>query len=67
IFTDSALAGESIFNVTPKPGQAYCLNFHKKVKAFLADPMHTVEIAWTPSHTRIIGNERADQLAKKKG
>ncbi|KAJ3836825.1 hypothetical protein EV361DRAFT_759425, partial [Lentinula raphanica] len=26
---------------------------------------HTVEIAWTPSHTGIKGNEKADHLAKK--
>jgi ribonuclease HI len=64
-FSDSSASIQSIFNTSPKPGQLYCSNFYRKTVEFLdADPSHTVEIAWTPSHTGIEGNERADELAK---
>nr|GAT48620.1 RnaseH domain transposon factor [Mycena chlorophos] len=39
--------------------------FHKRVCNFLdEDPENTVEIAWSPGHHDIRGNERADELAK---
>ncbi|KAF9067107.1 hypothetical protein BDP27DRAFT_1384085 [Rhodocollybia butyracea] len=64
-FSDSAASIQSIFDTSPKSGQLYCSNFYHKMVVFLeADPSHTVEIAWTSSHTGIIGNKRADKLAK---
>ncbi|KAF8828234.1 hypothetical protein HHX47_DHR4000457 [Lentinula edodes] len=64
-FTDSASSIDSIFDTSPKPGQVYCSNFYRKVVEFLdSDPLHSVEVAWVPSHIGIIGNERADFLAK---
>ncbi|KAF5350420.1 hypothetical protein D9758_012444 [Tetrapyrgos nigripes] len=64
-FTDNSGAVQTIFDTSPKPGQTYCTIFWRRVTDFLdALPNHTVEISWVPSHTGIVGNERADGLAK---
>ncbi|CAK5283362.1 unnamed protein product [Mycena citricolor] len=59
----SALA--TIFDPKPQARQLYAHQFHKAICGFLkGDPQRTVEIAWSPGHCNIEGNERADKLAK---
>ncbi|KAF8587536.1 hypothetical protein K439DRAFT_1337999 [Ramaria rubella] len=56
---------QNIFEAAPIAGQDYSTRFRESIIAFLdADPTHTVEIAWSPGHEGIRGNERADKLAK---
>jgi len=65
-FADNSAAVENITDISPKPGQSYCTKFTKYIMDFLdADPEHTVEITWVPSHVGIEGNNRADTLAKE--
>ncbi|KAF7330237.1 RnaseH domain transposon factor [Mycena venus] len=65
IFADNTSAIKTIFDPKPRSGQLYSHVFHKKICAFLDDdPERKVEIAWSPGHCDIDGNERADTLAK---
>ena len=57
---------ESIFEGHPGAQQRSSLAFREIIIEFLdADPRHTVEISWVPSHVKIRGNERADAIAKR--
>lgn len=65
-FVDNAAAAEAIFDPKPQPGQLYAARFHQRMAQFLDDdPTHTITIAWCPSHCKIAGNDRADELAKE--
>ncbi|KAF7343444.1 putative RNA-directed DNA polymerase from transposon BS [Mycena venus] len=64
-FADNTSAIKTIFDPKPRSGQLYAHVFHKKICAFLdGDPERKVEIAWSPGHCDIVGNEQADILAK---
>ena len=44
----------------------YAAKFHRRMVKFLDDmATRTVEISWCPSHCKIKGNDRADELAKE--
>jgi ribonuclease HI len=65
-FADNTAAISTICDPKPRPGQLYAHQFHKKICDFLdVDDRRTVEIAWSPGHCDIDGNERADELAKQ--
>jgi len=65
-FVDNSAAAEAIFDPKPQPGQYYVAKFHRRTSKFLDDDItHTIEIAWCPSHCKIKGNDRADELAKE--
>ncbi|KAJ6550389.1 hypothetical protein DFH09DRAFT_888325, partial [Mycena vulgaris] len=64
-FADNTATITTIFGPKPRAGQLYAHQFHQKICAFLdAYPEHTVEISWSPGHYDIVGNDRADKLAK---
>ncbi|CAK5274979.1 unnamed protein product, partial [Mycena citricolor] len=64
-YADNTSALATIFDPKPRAGQLYAHQFHKAICGFLeGDPQRTVEIAWSPGHCNIEGNERADELAK---
>ncbi|TFY57753.1 hypothetical protein EVJ58_g6828 [Rhodofomes roseus] len=64
-FTDNTSAIVSIFEAKAGPSQGHSRVFREAITTFLdADPARSVEIAWTPGHQGIIGNEAADRLAK---
>jgi len=65
-FIDNAVAAEAIFDPKPQPGQLYAAKFHQKMAKFLDnDATRTIKISWCPSHCKIRGNDRADELAKE--
>lgn len=65
-FVDNSAAAGANFDPKPQPGQLYAAKFHRKMARFLDnDPTRTIEIAWCPSHCKIDGNDRADELAKE--
>ena len=44
----------------------YAVKFHRKMAKFLNNnATRTIEITWCPSHCKIQGNNRADELAKE--
>ncbi|KAF7373478.1 Reverse transcriptase from mobile element jockey protein [Mycena sanguinolenta] len=64
-FADNTAALATICDPKPRAGQTYAHKFHGIMCAFLdKDPANTVEVAWSPGHCDILGNERADELAK---
>jgi hypothetical protein len=63
---DNSAAAGAIFDPKPQPGQLYAAKFHWRMVKFLNDnSTRTVEINWCPSHCKIQGNDRADELAKE--
>ncbi|TFK58962.1 hypothetical protein BDN72DRAFT_873108 [Pluteus cervinus] len=65
-FTDNTSAISTIFNPGKGSCQLYASNFHQLMCKFLdGDPGNTLDIAWCPSHSEILGNTRADALAKE--
>jgi len=65
IFADNQATVQTAFNVIP--GSSQHINFHTRslIIPFLeSSNQHHIEIAWTPGHKNIVGNERADTLAK---
>lgn len=55
----------SIFDTQHKPGQSYSISFNRLISGFLdGNASRTVEIVWSPGYEGIVGNERADELAK---
>ncbi|KAJ6550491.1 hypothetical protein DFH09DRAFT_848653, partial [Mycena vulgaris] len=64
-FADNTATITTIVDLKPRAGQLYAHQFHQRICAFLdANPERTVEISWSPGHYNIVGNDRADKLAK---
>jgi len=64
-FADNSAAVDSIFKPHFGKGQHYSARFRSAILQFLdLSSLHSVEIAWTPGHLAIPGNDRADELAK---
>jgi len=65
-YVDNSVAAGVIFNPKPQPGQLYTAKFHQRMAKFLNNNTTcTIEINWCPSHCKIQGNDRADELAKE--
>ncbi|PPR03941.1 hypothetical protein CVT26_001146 [Gymnopilus dilepis] len=65
-YSDNSSAISSIFDPKPRGGQLYSYTFCNKICDFLDNnPQAQIHISWCPSHCGILGNERADQLAKE--
>ena len=65
IFADNQAAVQTVFNVVPGSSQHTNLHTRSLITSFLeSSNQHHVEIAWTPGHKNIVGNEWADALAK---
>jgi ribonuclease HI len=66
LFTDNAAATTAISDPRPQAAQCFAIKFHNTVRPLLE--MHatlSVSISWCPSHCKIRGNDRADELAKE--
>ena len=64
-FSDNLSAIQSIFTPSVHPAQLCSLLFRKHIVSFLdSSPQTTVTVKWSPGHADILGNERADSLAK---
>jgi len=65
-FIDNSAAAGAIFDPKPQPGQLYAAKFHQRMAQFLDNNTTcAIEINWCPSHCKIKGNDRADELAKE--
>jgi len=65
-FIDNSAAAGAIFDPKPQLGQLYTAKFHQRMAQFLDDnTTRAIEINWCPSHCKIKGNDRADELAKE--
>jgi len=65
-YTDNSAAVKAIFDLKPRSGQHYASTLYTTVVKFLDDdPVHRLSISWCPGHADILGNERADELAKE--
>ena len=57
-------AVRSIIDVKSHSAQYASIIFRTAAFEFLdADPSHTIDVQWVPSHAKVMGNERADALA----
>ena len=65
-FADNSSSVDSIFLSKPGPSQRFFISFCEHACDFLAaDASHEISVSWVPSHIGIVGNERADELAKE--
>jgi len=65
-YTDNSAAVKAIFDLKPRSGKHYASTLYTTVVKFLDDdPVHRLSISWCPGHADILGNERADELAKE--
>ena len=65
ILVDSLTALQSLKNINPKSKGKYLVYECWKLLKNLQEKHITVTLQWIPSHTGIIGNEKADQIAKE--
>lgn len=64
-YADNTSALQSILEPKIDAGQSFAWRFRQLIFEFLdQDDNRTVDIAWSPGHKDIMGNERADTLAK---
>lgn len=65
-FADNTSAIGTAFDPKPRAGQLYAVNFHSKICTFLEEnAARSVNLEWSPGHSDIPGNDRADALAKE--
>lgn len=66
IFSDSAASIKAITDPQPSSAQYYMLSFHNYIRPLLTNNANlSIAVSWCPSHCDILGNERADELAKE--
>jgi ribonuclease HI len=64
-FSDNSSAVQSIFTAKLGPAQSHSIAFRERILSFLlTDRSRRVVVQWVPSHKGVLGNERADTLAK---
>ena len=65
VFADNQAAVQTAFDVVPGSSQHTNLHTRSLIISFLeSSNQHYIEIAWALGHKNIVGNERADTLAK---
>ena len=65
-FTDNTAATLAISDPKPQAAQLFAAKFHNSITPLLeTHPNLSISISWCPSHCGIIGNDRANQLAKE--
>ena len=65
LFADNQAAIQTAFNVAPGTSQHVNLHTRGLIISFLErSAQHHIEVAWAPGHKKIVGNEKADALAK---
>ena len=65
LFADNQTAIQTAFNVAPGTSQHVNLHTRGLIISFLErSAQHHIEVAWAPGHKKIVGNEKADALAK---
>jgi len=66
LYADNISAISIAANPKPRQGQLMAYIFYQKVLRWLdSSPHHHLSISWSPGHTKIRGNEKADKLAKE--
>ncbi|KAG2138364.1 hypothetical protein DEU56DRAFT_736446, partial [Suillus clintonianus] len=65
-FVDNNSVVQAAYAAAPGPSQYIALQIRRSIEDFLTtSPLHHVQVAWIPGHHHIVGNERADELAKE--
>ncbi|KAF7572893.1 hypothetical protein PtrM4_077980 [Pyrenophora tritici-repentis] len=64
IYADNQAAIYRLKNLSDNPGQQWQLRCLKAAKT-IRQKQATIHLLWAPGHTDIVGNERADYLAKE--
>ena len=65
-YSDSSSALSSAFDPSTHPRQRCSLLFRKNVIGMLGrHPSFRIKASWSPGHSRVVGNGRADALAKR--
>ena len=66
LYADNISAISIASNLKPRQGQLMAYIFYQKALRWLdSSPHHHLSISWSPGHTKIRGNEKADKLAKE--
>lgn len=65
-FVDNNSVVQAAYTAAPGPSQYIALQIRHSIEDFLTtSSLHHIQIAWIPGHHNIVGNERADELAKE--
>ena len=66
LYADNISAISIASNPKPRQGQLMAYIFYQKALRWLdSSPHHHLSISWSPGHTKIRENEKADKLAKE--
>ncbi|KAL4256815.1 hypothetical protein AB1N83_011417 [Pleurotus pulmonarius] len=66
LFADNTSAIMAAYDTSPHPSQDASIIFRKNIDELLSTRRDiAINVAWSPGHSGIRGNERADQLAKQ--
>lgn len=64
-YADNTSSVSTILDSRPRPSQRFSISFCEHAAEWLAaDGSHQLSVSWVPSHVGVLGNERADELAK---